>query len=133
MSQEKVETVERAMDGFNRRDLDAYDDLFTQDFEWLPALPSTVEGDGYVGREGVEKYFGEINDTWEEFRVIAEEYRDLGERVLMLGRMEGRGRGSGVQVNAQLGAVWDFRDGRISRAPVYLDHGEALRAAGLNA
>jgi uncharacterized protein len=132
MSQENVEIVERAMEAFNRRDLDAYDDLFTPDFEWLPALPSNVEGDGYVAREGVERYFGEINETWEEFRVVAEEYRDLGGRVLMLGRMEGRGRGSGVKVDAQLAAVWDFRDGRISRAPVYLDHGEALRAAGLS-
>jgi ketosteroid isomerase-like protein len=131
MSQEDVEMAKRSMDALNRRTLDAYDDVFTQDFEWFPALPSTVEGGGYLGRGGVETYLGEINDTWEEFRVIAEEYRDLGGRVLMLGRIEGRGRGSGVQVNAQLGAVWDFRDGRISRASVYLDHGEALRAAGL--
>ena len=132
MSEENVEIAKQAMDAFMRRDLDAYDDLFTQDFEWFPALPSTVEGGGYLGRGGIDKYFGEINDTWEEFRVIAEDYRDLGGRLLMLGRIEGRGRGSGVQVDAQLGAVWDFRDGRISQARVYLDHGEALRAAGLS-
>jgi ketosteroid isomerase-like protein len=132
MSRENVEIAERAMDAFNRRDLNAYNDLFTQDFEWFPALPSTVEGDGYLGSEGIEKYFGEINDTWEEFRVIAEEYRDLGGRLLMLGRMEGRGRGSGVQVDAPLGAVWDFRNGRISRARVYLDQDEAVGAAGLS-
>src|SRR5271165_2921451 len=101
MSQENVEIAERAMDAFNRRDLDAYDDLFTQDFEWFPALPSTVEGDGYLGREGIAKYFGEISDTWEEFRVIAEEYRELGSRALMLARIEGRGKGSGVEVDAQ--------------------------------
>jgi ketosteroid isomerase-like protein len=131
MPQENVEIAKRSINALNRRNLDAYDDLFTQDFEWFPALPSTVEGGGYLGRDGIEKYLGEINDTWEEFRVIAEEYRDLGGRALMLGRIEGRGRGSGVEVNAQLGAVWEFRDGRISHARVYLDHGEALRAAGL--
>jgi ketosteroid isomerase-like protein len=131
MSPENVEMAKRSMDALNGRTVDAYDDLFTQDFEWFPALPSTVEGEGYLGREGIETYLGEINDTWEEFRVIAEEYRDLGGRVLMLGRIEGRGRGSGVQVNAQLGAVWDFRGGRISCARVYLDHGEALSAVGL--
>jgi ketosteroid isomerase-like protein len=131
VSQQNVEIAKRSIDALNRRDLDAYDDLFTQDFEWFPALPSTVEGGGYLGRKGIEKYLGEISETWEEFGVIAEEYRDLGGRVLMLGRIEGRGRGSGVEVNAQLGAVWDFRDGRISRARVYLDHGEALQAAGL--
>src|SRR5439155_22573127 len=118
MSEENVEIAKQAMDAFMRRDLDAYDDLFTQDFEWFPARPSAVEGGGYLGRGGIEKYFGEINDIcarkvfvffsrlsvrWEEFRVIAEDYRDLGGRLLMLGRIEGRGRGSGVQVDAQLG------------------------------
>ena len=131
MSPENVEMAKRSMDALNGRTLDAYDDLFTQDFEWFPALPSTVEGDGYRGLEGIEKYLGEMNDTWEKFHVTADEYRDLGGRVLMLGRIEGRGRGSGVEVNAQLGAVWEFRDGRISRARVYPDHGEALRAVGL--
>jgi len=27
--------------------------------------------------------------------------------------------------------IFEFRDGRMSRARTYLDHGEALRAAGL--
>jgi ketosteroid isomerase-like protein len=35
-----------------------------------------------------------------------------------------------AKVRAHL-VVYDFRDGNISRSRVYLDHGEALRAAGL--
>jgi ketosteroid isomerase-like protein len=58
--------------------------------------------------------------------------RDLGDRVLCLGRMEGRGRGSGVPVDAPLGAIFEFRDDKISRMRAYLDHDEALRAAGLS-
>ena len=133
MSQAHVEIAKRSIDAFNRRELDAYDDLFTPDFEWFSAFSGTVEGDTYRGREGIERYFGEISDTWQEFRAIAEEYRDLGDRVLLLGRFQGRGKGSGAPVNAQLGTVNDFRDGKISSSRVYLDHGEALRAAGLSA
>lgn len=132
MSQQNVEIAKRSIDAFNRRDIDAYDDLYTPDFEWLPAFPGTVEGDGYVGREGIERYFGEITDTWEEFRAVAEEFRDLGDRVLLLGRFEGRGKGSGVPVDAQLATVYNFRDGKVSRSRVYLDHGDALRAAGIS-
>jgi ketosteroid isomerase-like protein len=44
---------------------------------------------------------------------------------------EGRGRGSGLPVDAPMGAVLDFRDGRVWRARSYLDHGQALRPAGL--
>jgi len=39
--------------------------------------------------------------------------------------------GSGVPVDAPLGMVLDFRDGKISRMRFFLDHGEALKAAGL--
>ena len=50
----------------------------------------------------------------------------------MLGRLEGRGMGSGVPIEASLGMVFDFRGGAIARIRGFLDHAEALRAAGLS-
>jgi ketosteroid isomerase-like protein len=70
-------------------------------------------------------------ETWEELQTIPEEFRDLDDRVLMLGRMQGRGRGSGVPVDAPIANILDFRGGRIWRSRVYFDRSEALRAAGL--
>jgi len=132
MSQEKADVAERAMDGFNRRDVDAFIQATTADFEWFPALGMAVEGGSFRGREGVETYFDGLHATWEEVRLVAESVRDLGESVLWLGRIEGRGRGSGVQVDSPIGAVFDFRGGKVWRARSYLDHAEALRAAGLS-
>jgi ketosteroid isomerase-like protein len=51
----------------------------------------------------------------------------------MLGGLKGLGKGSGIPVDSPLGMVLDFRDGRILRIRGYLNHGEALRAAGLAA
>ena len=64
--------------------------------------------------------------------VVAEEFRDLGDRVLLLGRIEGRGRASGVPVDPPFVSILDFRGDRIWRNRVYFDHGEGLRAAGLS-
>jgi ketosteroid isomerase-like protein len=89
MSQSNVAVVKRVIDAYNRRDLDAFDELLTPDYEWFPALVRGVEGGSYRGREGVEKYFAEVRDTWEENRTVPDEFRDLDDRVLMLGRMEG--------------------------------------------
>jgi len=50
----------------------------------------------------------------------------------MLGRLEGRGKGGGVPVNASLGMVFEFRRGTISRIRGYLNHAQALEAAGLS-
>ena len=132
MASANVEIVKRFIDAYNRRDVEALAGLVTPDFEFFAAMIGVVEGGSYRGREGMEAYFKDIGDTWEVLRVLGDEFRDLGDRVLWLGRAEGRGKGSGVPVDAPLGAVSDFRDGKISRARAFLDHGEALRAAGLS-
>ena len=63
--------------------------------------------------------------------MLYDEFRDLGDRVLALGRTEGRGRASGVRVDSPLATVFNFSGAKMSRARAYLDHGEASRAAGL--
>jgi ketosteroid isomerase-like protein len=130
VSQENVEIVKRGVDAFNRRDLDGLDELSTPDCEWVPAM-GAIEGEIFRGREGAETYLARLSDAWEEFRTVAEDLRDLGDHVLMLGRMEGRGKGSGVPVDTPLGQIFDVRDGKICRIRSYLDHGEALKAVGL--
>jgi ketosteroid isomerase-like protein len=130
MSQENVEMVGRFIDAFNRRDVEAFAEMTTPDFEWTTSMMA-VEGEVFWGRAGIDTYFERMIDVWDEFRGFAEEYRDLGDRVLWLGRLEGRGRGSGVPVSAQLDIIFDVRGDRISRMHSYLDHDEALRAAGL--
>jgi ketosteroid isomerase-like protein len=80
---------------------------------------------------GVETYFARLSDAWEEFRTVAEDLRDLGDHVVMLGRIEGRGKGSGVPIDTSLGQIFDFRDGKVCRIRSYLDHSEALNAVGL--
>jgi ketosteroid isomerase-like protein len=132
MSQENVEIVKVLMRAVDRRDIDAFAAVTTSDFEWFPVFAARVEGDVYVGREGIETFLGEIDETWQEFRPLPEEYRDLGDRVLGLGRLKTRGRASGVPSDSPWGGIYDVRDGKISRIRTYLDHGEALRAAGLS-
>jgi ketosteroid isomerase-like protein len=131
MSQRNVEIAKRLMSAVNRRDVDALAEVTTPDLEWFPVFAARVEGDAYRGREGIETFLGEVDETWEEFLPVPEEYRDLGERVLGLGSLKTRGRGSGVPIDSPWGGIYDFRDGRVARIRTFLDHGEALREAGL--
>jgi ketosteroid isomerase-like protein len=131
VSQQNVQVAKRAMTAFAQRDIESYEELFTPDFEWLPALPMAIESEGYRGRDGVERYFEEISDTWEAYSVIPDEYRDVGSSVLMVGRFETRGKASGVAVDSSLAAVFEFHDGRCSRCRVFFTSSEALKAVGL--
>ena len=92
-----------------------------------------IENETLRGRVGTEKYFESLDAAWEELRLAGGEFRDLGDRVLWLGRMEGRGRGNGAPVTSPAASLHDFRGGLIWRTCSFLDHSEALRAAGLSA
>jgi ketosteroid isomerase-like protein len=132
MSRSNVEIVRRVTDAYNRADVEAFAELVTSDFELFPWIAGAVDSDSYRGREGLEKWFVDLGNTWAEIRVVAEEIRDLGDRVLVLGRILGVGRGGGVPVDSPNGVLIDVRAGKISRIQSYSDHGEALRAAGLS-
>jgi ketosteroid isomerase-like protein len=64
-------------------------------------------------------------------RLIIDEVRDLGDQVLVLGRLLARGLGSGVPVDESIAIVHGLREGLIVSVRVYLDHAEALKAVGL--
>ena len=130
MSQENVEIASRAIDAFNATDVAAFTALTTAGFEWSPSMVA-VESEIFRGRAGIEKYFESLSDAWEDFHILRDRFRDHAELVVMLGGLRGRGKGSGVPVNASLGMLFDFRDGQISRIRGFLGHDEALRAAGL--
>src|SRR6476659_3232054 len=121
MSQENVDIAKRATDALNRRDWDAFLALVTADFEWLPAMPGAVQDIAYRGREEFAAYALEVEDTWEYLRAVIKEFRDLGDRVLLLGRMDGLGRASGSPVDTPVAEVMDFRDGKLSRDRVFLN------------
>lgn len=129
MSRENVETARRATSAFNRRDLDAFAGVMTSDFEWVPVFTARLGGGPYIGREGIDRFLAEVGETWEEFTPEPEEYRDLGEKVVALGRLKTRGRGSGVPFESPWGGVFDFRNGKIARIRTFLDHDEAIRVA----
>ena len=129
MSQENVEIAKRSVDAFNRRDVDALLSLATPDCVMTSQLLDASAD--FQGREGLESFFAMLSESWEEFRSVIEDYRDLGDQVLLLGRNTARGKGSGVTVDAPTAAIVDFRDGKVARIRLYLDQSEAARAAGL--
>ena len=74
----------------------------------------------------------DTDESWEEIRFDAEALRDAGERVVAIGHLSARARGTGAQVGARMAMVWEFRGGQVSRARTYSDVEEALEAAGLS-
>ena len=85
----------------------------------------------YRGHDGVRQFVARFNATWDALISDAYRYEDLGDRVLTLTHMRGRGR-DGIEVVLEMGHVWTFREGLIIRMDAFADPGEALAAAGLS-
>ncbi len=69
---------------------------------------------------------------WEQWRVEADEYIELGDQVVVLVTYHGRGRGSGVEVRQPGAHVFELRDGKVVRLEIFADRDRAtmsVRAA----
>src|SRR5919112_5742751 len=131
MSQENVEIVRRGMDAFNRRDVAGVIVDFDQDAEWVEdqRYPGAQT---FRGPDGVEQSIRKWWDAWAEITMTLDEAIDLGDRVVMAGRVVGRGNGSELTVEAPFGGVYEFRDGKVIRVRVLGSRAEALEAVGLS-
>ena len=132
MSQENVETLRRAVDPFNRRDIPAFLDTLAPDVEWIPIM-ATLEDRVYRGRDEVLRWVEALDADWEFFEIHPDQFHDLGDRVLTFGHWRARGRVSGVTLENQP-AAWlhEVKGGKIARMQTFTDRAEALEAVGLS-
>ena len=106
------------------------DQVFDPEVEFSPLLAREVEGRTCRGRDELRAFFRELNDTLGEIRYTPPEYHPVDDDVIvLLTRMVGTGRGSGVPTAQDLGMVYEFRDGLVRRVTAHGSHDEALRAA----
>jgi ketosteroid isomerase-like protein len=95
-------------------------------------LHSAMTNTTYHGYEGVLQWVAEIDDQFEDWRISIDEFRDVSEdRHLLLGRIELRGRGSGVAFDQPMAWLLIFAEGRVIEMRTIPDHAQALEAAGL--
>jgi ketosteroid isomerase-like protein len=130
VAQTNVETIRKGLEAFNRADIAALMETCHPDAEFVP-LRAVLEGVTYRGEEGLRKFFAETSEEWSRLRIEAQEFQHAGDRVLLLGRFQARGRASGVEVDVPAAWVFEMRDGRVARLQAYTDQAEARAAAGL--
>jgi ketosteroid isomerase-like protein len=130
VSAENVEIVRRLLDAFNDRDFEAMVAGVHPDVE-LESLRAQLEGRAYRGHEGVRQMLADFDEDWEFVQMDADEFRDAGDQVVVLGRLRARGRASGVDLDVPIGFVWTFREGMVVRGTTFSEQADALRAAGL--
>jgi ketosteroid isomerase-like protein len=129
MSEAKEALVRRHIEAWNAGDLARLAEWVTPDVEFLPANIAAVQGTPIRGPEEMKRYRSSMAEVWESFVIQPEDFRVVGEQILMRGRHVARGRGSGLELDQTVAGVFWFRDGRISRVRSFLDLEQAEKAA----
>jgi ketosteroid isomerase-like protein len=130
MSDDQVETARRAIAAFNGRDRDGLRVLFDPSAEVTP-VRAALDGTVFRGRDAPAEYCAAIEDSWDDLWWELEELRAGPDLVLALGRIHGRGRDTGVTIDARGGWLLRFRGSLIIHFRTFSDRADALREAGL--
>jgi ketosteroid isomerase-like protein len=105
-------------------------DLVTDDAE-IDMSTRVFNPQVYHGLDEALRLFGEVREVWGEWHVIPERFLDAGERVVVIGTVRARGRGSGLELEDRTAAIWTLRHGRVTSVRTGVEIEEALRAVGM--
>jgi ketosteroid isomerase-like protein len=133
MSEDQVELVRLAVDAVNRHDLLTLDAMVSDEFEFHSTFAAS-EGRAFRGRPGLRDYFDTLDEVFDDMRIEIEEITDTGtDRLVVVLRVMGRGKGSGASVEQRNGQVWRLVNGRVVRIDSYMDPTDAYDAARMRA
>jgi ketosteroid isomerase-like protein len=132
MSRENVDLLVRAYEAWNRRDFDALL-LLVQPGVVLVQDPAIPGAETVEGRDELQRWLRAFSDTWEEFSLTPEKVADSEDEVAVVVRVEAKGRGSGVELDARVGHLMTVEGGKVSGLRTFNDAEQvfaALRSAG---
>jgi ketosteroid isomerase-like protein len=122
MSQTNVEIVRRFLSVVDADEALKYAD---PGIVWNPIEELPTQGHDAV-RTSVAYWRAE----WDDYEVIPEGFEAIADSVVATVRLRGRGRGSGLEIDARFYDVYTLREGKIVRMDQFTERSEALEAVG---
>lgn len=123
-----------ALESANRGDWEACFAALPPNYETYP--PPELVGLGfksvYLGRDERLGLQLQWMDEWGEFQQEGKELIDLGDWIVLLVWMRGKGLGSGAEFGSELSYVVEIEKDRLRRERFFRSHAEGLEAAGLS-
>jgi hypothetical protein len=93
---------------------------------------ASVAGEPYRGYAGIARWMRDIDEQFAEWSILPDHARQVEGRVIVIGHVTARGRGSEMKLEFPAATVCDFAaDDRVARLHIYSDVQAALEAVGL--
>jgi len=135
MSRENVEMIREMFalvnDGGVEAASDAFGPLLDPEFE-LEEAANVPDRETHSGRDAFIANMAKLEEGFEELRLDPIEIVDLGNKVVVVLSITGRGRAGGTPVEGRIAQLWTLRDGKALSLRDYATKADALEAVGLS-
>ena len=124
-----------AIEAYNRLDVEPFLIPFHPEarYEIAPEMAGLgINASDFYVHEGLRRYWEEGRNVWPDLRIDPQELIDLGDQLLMLGKISGKGVRSGIQTSIPYATVATVSNAKVILIREYIDHAEALEAVGLS-
>jgi hypothetical protein len=120
-----MEAARQAFAAVGRRDLPGLLEHLDPEIELNPVI--AVWPRTYRGHAGIEEWFREVGDLWDEFSADVEGFRNLGKGTLIVRlHWRGRGKGGASEIDGPAAAVIRFDGEKMVSVDVHLDEERAV-------
>jgi len=98
------------------------------DVEISVASTAVTGGVPFRGHAGFQRWVATMEESFEVWELCPQTFEERDNSVLVLGSMCVRGRGSGVELNPEMGWIVDVKDGKLLRLRSFTSHAAAREA-----
>jgi len=130
MRQSNVERLRAGYEALDRGDLRGVRDFIHPHAE-MHDRPEIPDATTYRGWEGIVLSVRASEETFDDFHFRPERFVEHGDKIVVILKMTGTGRASGVPVEERIAHLWTVKDGLGVKLQAFTDPGDALEAAGL--
>jgi ketosteroid isomerase-like protein len=131
MSEENVELVRSAYEHAQATG-QVHAQVLARDFVWdMSNFSGWLEQQFYEGVDGAQSFLDDWGEAWVDWEFEIEDIHDADAKVVVVVHQWGRARTTGMALDMVFAQIWTIGDGRLTRADMYSDPSEALKAVGL--
>jgi ketosteroid isomerase-like protein len=117
----------RFIEAFNRDAIDECVDMLDPDIEWFTSN-RFLDSEAHSGPEDVRMYLQSLRDHLDEPRLEPEDGFQVGDHVMLINRLRGRGTLVGQEIVERLNWLVIVRDEKFLRVVTYPSPADARRA-----
>jgi len=126
-----AEWVREAFERWNAGDRTPPIERMDPEVEIHTVISDAFQGEPFRGHDGARAWLANLDENFETWRVMPDEYVERGDILVVIGKVHGRGRGSGIEFDQPISWVAEFRAGMLFRLRTYVSREEALAAGGI--